>query len=509
MNARETPTVGALRTGPDRAMATMRAHATFRPASARHRAPASGSKPRAASTASSRTSRAKQQASKDRARRLRFGALAPDAEAVAGDGHEEERDDVTPLDNVCFVLCRPQGPQNIGGIARVMQNFGVTDLRIVAPEPGALAPPFDAADEYDRAIHPPEERARAPLSDEAHKFAVHADWLLRDARRCATADEALADVAFVAATTARPRENLSIADVRAAAEVLRRHAANGTKVAVVFGNEATGLTNDELARANLGVMIATSSGKASSGKGSSSSPRKRYTGAKGSTSLNLSMAVGVVAYELFQAMGDGEVSGFGSRLMTVDERIRLADELAGARRSLDVLRRQRGSASGSGSGFGSNPPGALASPDGANTRGGSSIGNGADGGYDGDATTTTTSEEDRLLDEKEARAIARVLNAGPIATKDAAVLFQLARRTRSVEAYSGVDEAVVDAAMDLFARADAAGKPRPGNKTVLNHVRDALGLSLTTRELERVVTAAGAVDPAEERLNRRSEGEFL
>ena len=124
-------------------------------------------------------------------------------------------------------------------------------------------------------------------------------------------------------------------------------------------------------------------------------------------------------------------------------------------------------------------------------------------------TTTTTSEEDRLLDEKEARAIARVLNAGPIATKDAAVLFQLARRTRSVEPYSGVDEAVVDAATDLFARAAAAGKPRPGNKTVLNHVRETLGLSLTTRELERVVTAVDAVDPAEERLNRRSEGEFL
>ena len=469
---------------PDRAMATMRAHATFRPASARHRASASGSKPRAASTASSRTCRAN---APRRARRLRFGALAPDAEAVAGDGHEEERDDATPLDNVCFVLCRPQGPQNIGGIARVMQNFGVTDLRIVAPEPGALAPPFDAADEYDRAIHPPEVRARAPLSDEAHKFAVHADWLLRDARRCATADEALADVAFVAATTARPRENLSIADVRAASEVLRRHAANGTKVAVVFGNEATGLTNDELARANLGVMIATSSP-------ASASSRKRYTGAKGATSLNLSMAVGVVAYELFQAMGEGEVSGFGSRLMTVDERARLADELAGARRSLDVLRRRHGSATASAS--------ASASPDSSAT--GDSIGDG-----DGDDEDTTTSEEDRLLDEKEARAIARVLNAGPIATKDAAVLFQLARRTRSVEPYSGVDEAVVDAATDLFARAAAAGKPRPGNKTVLNHVRETLGLSLTTRELERVVTAAGAVDQAEERLNRRSEGEFL
>ena len=426
----------------------------------RRRVPVNASR---ASRASKVPSRVVTRANATTRRRRLFGALAADDDdgAVA---EEEEEEEVTPLDNVCFVLCRPQGPQNIGGIARVMQNFGVTDLRIVTPEPTALAPPFDAADEYDRAIHSAEVRATAPLSDEAHKFAVHADWLLRDAKRCANADEALADVAYVAATTARPRENLQIVDVKAAAAALREHASRGEKVAVVFGNEATGLTNDELTRANLGVMIATAGSKASV---KAANRRRRYTGAKGPTSLNLSMAVGVLAYELFEAMGEGEVGGFGSRMMTVDERARLGDELAGARRSLDVMREGEESSG-----------------------------------------EESSSEEDRLLDEKEARAIARVLNAGPIATKDAAVLFQLARRTKSVKPFSGVDEAAVDAVVELLANSPNPDKP-PGNKAVLNHVRTTLGLSLTTRELERVVTAAGKIDMADERLNRRSEGDYL
>jgi tRNA C32,U32 (ribose-2'-O)-methylase TrmJ len=316
-------------------MASMRASGTCLRVAAVHRqVPVNASR---ASRASKVPSRVVTRANATTRRRRRFGALAADDDdgAVAEEEEEEEEEEVTPLDNVCFVLCRPQGPQNIGGIARVMQNFGVTDLRIVSPEPTALAPPFDAADEYDRAIHSAEVRATAPLSDEAHKFAVHADWLLRDAKRCANADEALADVAYVAATTARPRENLQIVDVKAAAAALREHAAKGEKVAVVFGNEATGLTNDELSRANLGVMIATAGSKASV---KAANRRRRYTGAKGPTSLNLSMAVGVLAYELFEAMGEGEVGGFGSRMMTVDERARLGDELAGARRSLDVMR---------------------------------------------------------------------------------------------------------------------------------------------------------------------------
>ena len=82
----------------------------------------------------------------------------------------EENDTSQPvsrLSNVCFVLCRPQGPANVGGIARVMNNFGITDLRIVAPEPQALAPPFDATmdDGSDRSMYSVSERSYAPLAD--------------------------------------------------------------------------------------------------------------------------------------------------------------------------------------------------------------------------------------------------------------------------------------------------------------------------------------------------------
>jgi len=77
---------------------------------------------------------------------------------------------------------------------------------------------------------------------------------------------------------------MSVSPWREATEVLRVAAGKG-KVAIVFGNEATGLTNDELSLANLGVMIATA--------GHSAAPRKseHYTGGAGPVSLNLSQAV--------------------------------------------------------------------------------------------------------------------------------------------------------------------------------------------------------------------------
>jgi len=346
-------------------------------------------------------------------------AVADDANAdetaAAAEEEEEEEDDDDDddareevrslLSNVCVVLCRPQGPQNIGGIARVLNNFGIADLRIVTPEPSALAPPYDAADATtDKATHPAETRATAPLAEEAHKFAVHADWLLRDARRCVDAAEALSDCVFVAATTARARENLPILDARSAVERVKVAASEG-KVAIVFGNEATGLTNEELSLANVGVMIPTA-GRAGAGAGGRRG-EKRYTGGAGPTSLNLSHAVGVVAYELFRELGDGVVSGFNSRLITTEERTRLAEELVAARRSLDVLASSSSSSSSS-----------TTSTDGEEDE------------EKEEEEAALLAEKERLLEEKEARAFARVLNAGPIASKDAAAFFNLARRTR-------------------------------------------------------------------------------
>ena len=119
----------------------------------------------------------------------------------------------------------------------------------------------------------------------------------------------------------------------------------------------------------------------------------------------MSHAVGVVAYELFRELGDGVVSGFNSRLITTEERTRLAEELVAARRSLDVLASSSSSSSST-----------------------STDGEEDEEKEEGEAALLA--EKERLLEEKEARAFARVLNAGPIASKDAAAFFTLARRTR-------------------------------------------------------------------------------
>ena len=52
------------------------------------------------------------------------------------------------LANVAFVLCEPGGPANVGGAARVLQNFGLSDLRVVAPGAFVVADAADAASPF-------------------------------------------------------------------------------------------------------------------------------------------------------------------------------------------------------------------------------------------------------------------------------------------------------------------------------------------------------------------------
>src|SRR3954463_13106351 len=83
----------------------------------------------------------------------------------------------------CVILDQTQLADNIGSAARVMANFGLTDLRLVAPRDGW-----------------PQGRAWAAASG--------ADWGGDGARVLATREDALADLNLVLATTARPREAL-------------------------------------------------------------------------------------------------------------------------------------------------------------------------------------------------------------------------------------------------------------------------------------------------------------
>ena len=148
-----------------------------------------------------------------------------------------------------IVLCRPSHPGNIGAAARAMKAMGLSDLRLVAPE-----------------------RFPAP---EAEWMATNALDVLEKARICSSLGEAISDCVAAFALSARSREwSPQVLDVRSAA--LRAVETEGD-VAFVFGNEAAGLTNEEMFACQFLVHI----------------PASREF-----SSLNLAQAVQVVAYEL-------------------------------------------------------------------------------------------------------------------------------------------------------------------------------------------------------------------
>lgn len=147
------------------------------------------------------------------------------------------------------VLVEPSLPENVGAVARVIGNFGGGELRLVNP-----------------CDH---------LSSTALSLATHSAKVLREARIFATLNDALADRQFVIGTSARKRERH--ARPLPLPQVGTLLPDSGTRLAVVFGRESSGLTNEELALCHACVHVPTQ-GPASS--------------------LNLSHAVGVVLYEL-------------------------------------------------------------------------------------------------------------------------------------------------------------------------------------------------------------------
>ncbi len=117
---------------------------------------------------------------------------------------------------------------------------------------------------------------------EATARASGADDILERARVVGTVAEALAGCGFIAGTTSRDRDqNFRVVDVRNAAERIVSEARRAP-AAVLFGAERTGLTNDDLEAAHALIRIPAN---------------EAYL------SLNLAMAVQLVAYELFRAQG--------------------------------------------------------------------------------------------------------------------------------------------------------------------------------------------------------------
>jgi TrmH family RNA methyltransferase len=156
--------------------------------------------------------------------------------------------------NIRIILVEPSHPGNIGAAARAMKNMGLQQLVLVRP----------------KQFPHPEAMARASGADSVLDAAVVVE----------TVAAATAGCGFIAATTSRERDqNFRLLDVRVAAERIATHA-QLAPAAVLFGAERTGLTNEHLEASHVLVRIPVS---------------PEYP------SLNLAMAVQLVAYELYRA----------------------------------------------------------------------------------------------------------------------------------------------------------------------------------------------------------------
>ncbi len=169
-------------------------------------------------------------------------------------GTDRTREQVTGGPAVILVV--PQLGENIGTAARAMLNFGLTDLRLVAPRDGW-----------------PNARAVAAASG--------AEEVIQGARLFDEVGAAVADLHTVFATTARRRQMVKpVLTPEEAARRLRADHAQDLKTGLLFGGERAGLDNDAISLAHAIVQVPVNPAFAS---------------------LNLAQAVLLMAYEWFRS----------------------------------------------------------------------------------------------------------------------------------------------------------------------------------------------------------------
>ncbi|MBC15948.1 MAG: rRNA methyltransferase [Desulfovibrio sp.] len=200
------------------------------------------------------------------------------------------------LENLAVVLFRPKFPENVGSAARACLNMGVTNLILVDPYN------FDM------------DKAR-PLAT------AHAKHVLENATIVETLPEALEGFTSVYGTTARTGGwRKGIMTPSTLSDVANDRLRSGGKVAIVFGPEDKGLTNEETSLCSGLMTIPTS---------------------REGTSLNLAQAVVVVLYECFKKSLDKPFEADGppqERPTTVQEQEALFSNLQESLLAIDFLK---------------------------------------------------------------------------------------------------------------------------------------------------------------------------
>lgn len=179
-----------------------------------------------------------------------------------------------PGETPAVILVEPQLADNIGMVARAMANFGLDDLRLVAPRDGW-----------------PNEKARIAASG--------ANYVIDDATAYPSLEASLGDLTYVIATTARQRPlRKPVLTPEEAVAAMRERIARGERCGILFGRERNGLETGELASADALVMIPVNS---------------RFA------SLNLAQAVLLLGYAWMRESGKaslGRVTTYESPITT-------------------------------------------------------------------------------------------------------------------------------------------------------------------------------------------------
>lgn len=161
-----------------------------------------------------------------------------------------------------FILVETQLPENLGAVARVMKNFGHKDLRLVSP-------------------------LLNPLEEKAINCSTGAGDILKNALVFDSLEEALSPFEIVYGTGAKQRDIIQT-------YITPRTAFNKTdpaqKTAIVFGPERTGLRNEHFALCHQLIQIPVN---------------------PDFSSLNISHAVGLIAYEFSYLLKENEATHFG------------------------------------------------------------------------------------------------------------------------------------------------------------------------------------------------------
>ena len=177
------------------------------------------------------------------------------------------------LEDIYFILARPQMGENIGSVARAIKNFNIKHLRIVNPR-----------------CHWPNQKALAT--------SVGAKDVLRSTKIYNSIEKSIGDLDVILASTSRIRrinkKIISIFDIK-------KKIKKGKKIGILFGPEASGLSNDEISYADYLVKIPTN---------------------KNFSSLNLSHSAIIFCFEIFQYFSKKKIiykSGYRSSMAKKSE----------------------------------------------------------------------------------------------------------------------------------------------------------------------------------------------